>query len=77
MICTTEGKEMNEEMAVAEALAMVARAIHALGNADAATPMGGLEALGAVIKEGDERIVDAIGELASAVREVADALTDK
>ena len=53
----------------------VALAIQRLGNADAITPMGGLEALGKVVMEGDELIASAISELADAVRNVAEALT--
>jgi hypothetical protein len=37
--------------AIADALRHVAKAINRLGNADASTPMGALEALGAVHKE--------------------------
>ena len=38
-----------EEVEIAEGLHAVARAIIRLGNADASTPMGGLEALGKII----------------------------
>lgn len=48
--------------AVALALFDVARQIRNLGNADAATPMGGLEALSVVLKEGMDSIAAAIGE---------------
>ena len=54
------------------ALLAIARAIQCLGNAEASTPMGGLEALGKVIKESNERIAEAIGDLASAVHRLAD-----
>ena len=57
-----------------EALAAIARAIHWLGNADASTPMGGLEALGLTIKEGDERIAESIDSLAEAVYALAKAV---
>ncbi|HUT18734.1 MAG TPA: hypothetical protein VM366_06200 [Anaerolineae bacterium] len=53
-------------------LLAIARAIHRLGNADASTPMGGLEALGKVILESNEHIAMAIGDLASAVHRLAD-----
>jgi hypothetical protein len=46
--------------AVASALDGVAKAIQRLGNADAATPMGGLEALGAAVKAAGEEIASAI-----------------
>jgi len=38
----------------------IAQALNRLGNADAATPMGGLEALGAVILEGSKRVAEAL-----------------
>jgi hypothetical protein len=57
-----------------EALAAIARAIHWLGNADAATPMGALEALGLAIKDGDDRIAESIGALAEAVHALAGAV---
>ena len=58
---------------VVDALDSVANAIRyglkRLGTADAATPMGALEAHAAVIKEGAENIASAIRDLAEAVRE--------
>lgn len=48
---------------------MIARAIHRLGNADASTPMGGLEALGGVIEKAGADIANALRELADAIRE--------
>jgi hypothetical protein len=47
----------------------IARALRDLGNGDAATLMGALEALGVCIKEGLEAVATAISELAEAVRE--------
>lgn len=44
------------------ALHRIADALQRLGNADASTPMGGLEALGAVHKEGYELLASAISE---------------
>lgn len=63
-------EEQNE---IAEAIASVGRAIDRLGNADAATPMGGLEALGAVMKEGCDHIAGAIDRLAEAVEALAES----
>ena len=57
----------DDEITTAEALLAVARAIDRLGNADAATPMGGLEALGAVMKEGSELIAAALNDIARAI----------
>lgn len=45
---------------IANELSSVAYALRALGNADAATPMGALEAFGLVMKEGMERIADGL-----------------
>ena len=61
-----------EERDEQDGLRAIAHALHRLGNADASTPMGGLEALGKVIKESNERIAEAIGDLASAVHRLAD-----
>jgi len=44
----------------ARGLHRIAEALNRLGNADASTPMGGMEALGAVHKEGYELLADAI-----------------
>jgi len=52
-----------------EALFAIARAIHLLGNADASTPMGGMEALGKVLMEGLYEIAGALSEVAEAIRE--------
>lgn len=58
---------------VVDALDSVAHAIRYglrdLGNADAATPMGALEAHGLAIKQAGEHIASAIRDLADAVRE--------
>jgi outer membrane murein-binding lipoprotein Lpp len=49
----------------------VAGALKALGNGDAATPMGAIEAHGKCILDGADNIASAIRDLASAVRELA------
>jgi len=67
---------MMEEHDEQAGLLAIARAIHRLGNADASTPMGGLEALGKVIKDSNGHIAMQIGGLADAVRELADAVRD-
>lgn len=46
--------------AIAHSLEQVARAIRDLGNADAATPMGAIEALGLAMKDGLGSIAIAI-----------------
>lgn len=54
---------------VAEAIREVARALRLLGNADAGTQMGGLEALGAVLREGLSEVAGSISDLATAIRD--------
>ena len=61
--------EDDGQYAIAYALLRVARAIDRLGNADAATPMGGMEALGKVVGDQLEAIASALGSLADAVGE--------
>lgn len=52
----------------------IARAIRLLGNADASTPMGGLEAHGKTVLEAGDNIAGAISELAQAVNSLAEKL---
>lgn len=54
---------------LAEAAQAIATHLKYLGNADAATPYGAIEALGMVIKEGAERISTSLDGLAEAIRE--------
>lgn len=65
-----------DEMTTAEALQSIARAIHRLGNADASTPFGGLEALGMVIKESNSEIAAALALVAEGLHDVADAIRE-
>jgi hypothetical protein len=51
--------------AIAQALDSVAHAIHRLGNADACTPMGAIEAHSKHIGEKMDGLIDAIREIAS------------
>ncbi len=53
---------------VANAGFAIARELSRLGNADAGTPMGAMEAFGLTVKETGEKIADAISDLADAVR---------
>ena len=50
-----------------DAVRAVARSINNLGNADAATSMGGLEALGKVMSESLDRVADALRDVARAI----------
>lgn len=53
-------------MLLAEAINNVARSIHRLGNADANTPLGGLEGLGKQIGQSLDGLATAVSELADA-----------
>ena len=61
---------MNEESDIAIAAKIMARATNRFGSADAATPMGGLEALGAALGEKLERLSDSMQTIASAIDDV-------
>lgn len=62
----------DNEMNVVDALAGIKRALRDLGNGDAATSMGGMEALGKAVLDSSERISDAITALAMAVDRLAE-----
>ena len=47
---------------LAHAMERVAIHLKYLGNGDAATPMGAIEAFGLVMKEGMDRIADSVGD---------------
>lgn len=59
---TTEG------YAIAEAIEMLGTWVKYLGTGNATTSMGAIEVLAKEVKEGSERIADAINNLADAVR---------
>lgn len=59
----------DDENEVADALRAIARSINYLGNADAMTPMGGLEALGKVMSESLDGVAAALRDVAEAIRE--------
>lgn len=61
--------EPGEDTDVTSALMFVGRAIDRLGNADAATPMGAIEAFGAVFKESVDGLAEAVRDVAQAIRE--------
>ncbi len=54
---------------IVDVVSDVARAIHVLGNADAATPMGALEAHGAAMLEASENVSSGLHDIAEAIRE--------
>jgi hypothetical protein len=66
-----EDEEAGMGAFIKDGLEGIAGAIQRLGNAEACTDMGALEALGAVHKDGLEAIADAI---AHGLSEIADAI---
>ena len=58
------------EINIADAVFDVARALRLLGNADASTPMGALEAHGAMVLEASENIAGGLDNIADAIREI-------
>jgi hypothetical protein len=64
-----EFKDGSVAKAIVFAGVAIAEQLKKLGNADAGTRMGGLEALGAAIKDSNGEIASALAELAEAVRE--------
>lgn len=61
--------EQDAQPNVVDALVSIARALTKLGNADASTPFGAIEALGKAILDSNERIANALGDVADAIRE--------
>ena len=57
----------NGDENVVDAINRLARSIVLLGNADAATPMGGMEALGKSMQDSANTIASAIERLATAI----------
>ncbi len=66
-VLSIEDGDVNLTHAVAD----VAHALRLLGNADASTPMGALEAHGAAMIEASENIASGLHDIADAIREAA------
>jgi hypothetical protein len=66
--CTPE-----EEENIVSAINRLALQVKYLGNGDAATSMGGLEALGKVLSESNQCIASALSGVAQAIDRLADA----
>jgi hypothetical protein len=58
-----------EDANIVDALAMIAQQLNYLGNADAATSMGALEAHGKAMMDSADRIASALEDVADAIRE--------
>ena len=67
---TPNGDDAN----IVDAVAMVARALHELGNADAATPMGAIEAHGKAVKESGEEVASGLRAVSISLDEIADQI---
>ena len=71
---TTEPTDNAE--AIQQGAERIAHALNRLGNADAATPMGGLEAHGKAILDSSERLAGAIEEAQQSGEPIASALDE-
>lgn len=69
-----EGRSDTDPANIVDAVFALSRAIKWLGNADAATPMGGLEAHGVAMKESAETIASALMEVATSINGLAVAI---
>jgi len=61
--CETENNHNHETDCLVGAIHGVAFALRLLGNADAATSMGAIEAFGAVVEEGFSNLTSVIGDI--------------
>ena len=52
---------------ISASLRGIAKALHALGNADASTPMGAIEAFGAVVEESADKLAGGLHAIAEAI----------
>lgn len=59
------------------ALLLIGRALRDLGNGNAATNMGAIEAHGKAVLDGSERIAGALTEVAAAIDRLAEAVADR
>ena len=66
-VTNSHGQEAN----LADVLSDVARALVLLGNADASTPMGALEAHGKAIDDASEKIAGGLHDIADAIRNLS------
>jgi len=66
----------DEEENVVGGLYAIARMLNRLGLADASTPFGALESVSKEMHDGSQRIAEALGDVASALSRIADAIED-
>lgn len=67
VLATDEG---SGDMNLTDAVSDVGRALRLLGNGDASTPMGALEAHGKAMLEASENIASGLHDIADAIREI-------
>jgi len=72
-----EGNPANLADAIFENGRVIAGALRLLGNADAATPLGALEAHGLAVKEAGERIGNGLESIAEALADLAAAIREQ
>ena len=65
---------MATEDVIAEALMEVAHELRWLGNADASTPFGALEAYGIVVEEAAKTQADGLHDIADAIRDLCERI---
>lgn len=70
---TGDGMPANVVDAIFEAGREISRAMKLLGTADAATPMGAIEAHGVMLKEAGDAIARGLSEVAEAIRFLAES----
>jgi len=73
-VADSNGGDANLVDTMYEVAAAIRSGLRNLGNGDAATSMGALEAHGKAVWEGAEMIAGAIGDLATAIREHTEAV---
>jgi hypothetical protein len=59
-----------------DAIYALSRAIRDLGNADASTPMGGVQALALEVKEGSERMANGLEAIAESIDRLGGAVPE-
>jgi phosphoribosylpyrophosphate synthetase len=72
-----EGNPANVVDALFENGRLIAKALRLLGNADAATPLGALEAHGMAVEKAGERIGNGLESIAEALADLAAAIREQ
>ncbi len=75
LLSDCDGSAQGYSHNVAAGLFAIAKAIHDLGTADAATPMGAVEMLAMEVRDGTTRIAEALDRAAGALENIPQELT--